>query len=154
MQAGLRGGKDEAAGLDRARTQQHVPMRLAGLAREGRRHGDEGGAALGQRAVERREAHVVADRQPDPAPGQVGDHGRLARLVIGGLAIALAAGQIDIEHMDLVVAGEQIAVRPDQERAVDGALRRKAQRQRADMEMDIQFRRQRPIGLQREIVFL
>ena len=60
--------------------------------------------ASGQRAIERRKAHVVADRQPDPAPRQVRDHGGLARLVVGGLAIALAAGQIDVEHMDLVVA--------------------------------------------------
>ena len=129
-------------------------MRLAGLSGECRRHREERRAGLGERTIECGEAHVVADRQPDTTPRQIRDHGRLARLVIGGLAIALAAGQIDIEHMDLVVAGEQIAVRPDQERAVDGALRRKAQRQRADMEMDIQFRRQRPIGLQREIVFL
>ena len=32
MQAGLRRGKHEAAGLDRARAQQHMPVRFAGLA--------------------------------------------------------------------------------------------------------------------------
>ena len=154
VHAALRRGEDEAAGLDGAGAQQRVPMRLAGLSGEGRRHREERRAGFGQRAIERRKTHVVADRQPDAAPRQVRDHGGLARLVVGGLAIALAAGQIDIEHMDLVVAGEQIAVGPDQERAVDRALRRKAQRQRADMEMDLQFRGERAIGFQREIVFL
>ena len=95
--------------------------------------------AFGERAIQRRKAHVVADRQPDAAPWQVRDHGGLARLIVGGFAIALAAGQIDVEHVDLVVAREHIAVGPDQERAVDRLLRRKAQRQRTDMEMDFQF---------------
>ncbi|MGY4437948.1 hypothetical protein ACVW04_000730 [Bradyrhizobium sp. LM2.3] len=122
MQAGLRGGEDEAAGLDRACTQQHVPMRFTGLAGEGRGHRDEVCAALGQRAVERGEAHVVADRQPDAAPGQVGDHGGLARLVIGGFAITLAVRQLDVEHVDLVVAREHTALGPDQEGAVDRFL--------------------------------
>ena len=124
------------------------------LSREGGRHGEERRAAFGERAVQRRKAHVVADRQPDAAPGQVGDHGGFARLIVGGFAIALAARQIDVEHVDLVVAGDHVAVRSDQERAVDGPLRRSAQRQRADMEMDFQFRRQRAIGLQRKVVLL
>ena len=100
-----------------------MPMCLPRLSRE--RGGDrkERGAAFGECAVERGKAYVVADRESDAAPRQVRDHGGLARLVIGGFAVAFAAGQIDIEHMDLVVAGEHIAVRPDQERPVDGTLR-------------------------------
>src|SRR4051812_44636083 len=35
VQSGLRGGEYEAAGLDRTRAQQHMPMRFAGLAGEG-----------------------------------------------------------------------------------------------------------------------
>ena len=119
---------------------------------EGGRHGEERRAAFGQRAIQRRKAHVVADGQPDPAPGQVGDHGGFARLVIGGFAIALAAGQIDVEHVDLVVARDHAAIGPDQERAVDRPFRRGAQRQRADMQMDFQLGGERAIGLQRKIV--
>src|ERR1700728_5166819 len=96
-----------------------MPMRLAGAYREGGWHGEERRAAFGERAVQRRKAHVVADREADAAPGQVRDHGGFARLVIGGFAIALATRQIDIEHMDLVIACENVAIRSDQERAVD-----------------------------------
>ena len=152
VQAGLGGGEHEAAVLDGAGAQQRVPMRFAGLAGEGGRHREERRAAFGERAIQRRKTHVVADRQADAAPGQVGDHSGFARLVIGGFAIALATGQIDVEHVDLVVACDHAAIGPDQERAVDRPLRRGAQRQRADMEMDFQFRRQRAIGLQRKIV--
>ena len=127
-------------------------MRLTGLSREGGRHGEKRCAAFGKRAIQRRKTHVVADRQADAAPGQVGDHGGFARLIIGGFAVALAARQIDVEHVDLVVACDHRAVRSDQERAVDRPLGRRAQRQRADMEMDFQFRRQRPIGFERKVV--
>src|SRR6185312_878200 len=86
MQARLCRRKDEAAGLDGAGAEQYMPMRLAGLAGEGRGYGQERRAAFGQRAIERGEAHVVADSEPDPAPGQVGDYGGLARLIVGGFA--------------------------------------------------------------------
>ena len=71
--AALRGREHEAAVLDRARAHQHVPVRLAGLPGEGGRDGEEDRAGFGQRAIERGEAQVVADRQPEPAPRQVGD---------------------------------------------------------------------------------
>ena len=89
--AALRGGEHEAAVLDRARAHQHMPMRLAGLARERRRDRQERRAGFGERAVERRKAQVVADGQPEPAPRQVGDHREIARPVAARLAIALAA---------------------------------------------------------------
>src|SRR5438045_18422 len=94
--AALRRGEHEAAVLDRARAYEHVPMRLASLLGEGRRDGDERAAGLGQRAVERRKAQVVADAQAQPPPRQIGHHGNLARPVIARFAITLAAGEIDI----------------------------------------------------------
>ena len=100
----------KAAVLDGAGAQQRVPMRLAGLLGEGRRHGEERGAGFGQRAIQRRKAQVVADRQPEPAPRQVGDHGGLAGLVVGRFAIALAVVQVDVEHVDLVVARQHLAL--------------------------------------------
>ena len=66
-------------------------------------------AGFGQRAVERREAQVVADREAEPAPRQVGTHRELARPVAARLAIALAVGEIDVEHVDLVVARDDLA---------------------------------------------
>ena len=152
MQSGLGRREHEAAGLDGPRTQQRMPMRFPGLAGEGGRHREECGAAFRKRAVERRKAQIVADRQPNPAPRQVGDHGGLARLVIGRFAITLAAFQIDVEHVDLVVAREHVALGPDQEGAVDRLLRREAQCQRTDMKMDFQLAGERAVRFQRKIV--
>ena len=69
---------------------------------------------MGERAVEMREAHVVAHRHAERAPGQRRRHRALARAIGRRLAIALAARQIDVEHMDLVVARAQRAVGRDQ----------------------------------------
>ena len=99
-------------------------------------------AGLGQRAIERREAQVVADRQAEPAPRQIGKHRQFARPVVARLAIALAAGEIDVEHVDLVVARDDLAVRVDQERAVGRLVGRNLDRQRADMEIDSKLARQ------------
>ena len=77
--AALGGGEHEAAVLDRACAHQNVPMRLAGLLGEGRGDREERSAGLGQRAIERREAQIVADGQAEPAPRQVGDDRELAR---------------------------------------------------------------------------
>ena len=102
-----------------------VPMRLAGLAREGRGHGEERGAGFGQAAVERGEAQVVADRQPERPQGR---SATTPSRPAGSCATRDSSRrrQIDVEHVDLVVAGEQFAVGIDQERAVDGLLRRSA----------------------------
>src|SRR5439155_8341541 len=45
-----------------------------------------------------------------------------ARAIGGALAIALAAGQVDVEHVDLVVAGDDPARGVDEERAVSQPL--------------------------------
>src|SRR5450756_282083 len=101
--AALRGGEHEAAILDGAGAVQHMPMRLASLLGESRRDREHGGASLRQRAVERRETQVVADRQSEPAPRQIAQHRLLARPVAVRFAIALAVAKIDVEHVDLVV---------------------------------------------------
>src|SRR6266576_5330761 len=90
MHATLGCGEHEAAVLDGAGAQQGVPMRLAGLSGKGGGLGEERGAAFGERAIQRRKPYVVADRQPDPAPGQVGYHGGFAGLIGGGFTGALA----------------------------------------------------------------
>src|SRR6478735_532743 len=100
-----------------------MPMRLAGLLRERRRDRDERRTGLSQCAIERRKAQIVADRQPNSAPGNVHRRGEFARPVAAGLAVALAAREVDIKHVDLVVARGDLALWVDQERAVDGLLR-------------------------------
>src|SRR5947208_11550026 len=116
MPAALRGGKHEAAVLDRACANEHVPMRLAGLLGEGRRNGDERAAGIGERTVERREAQVIADGEAKAPPRQVGGDGELTRTVIARFAIALATREVDVEHVNLVVARDNLDGGIDQER--------------------------------------
>ena len=47
---------------------------------------------------------------PERAPGQLGQHAGVAGLVVLGLAVALAARQLDVEHVDLVEARLDVAV--------------------------------------------
>src|SRR5208282_2049531 len=116
-------------------------MRLAGLPGEGRRYGEERGASLGHRAIERRETQIVTDRQAEPAPWQVGDNGKLASAIIVGFAVTLAAGKLDVEHMNLVVARGHVALAVDHERAVHRLFRRRLDRQRTDMDVDLKLAR-------------
>src|SRR5712691_3619283 len=148
--APLRRREDKAAILNRAGAQQHMPVRPAGRYREHRRYGEEIGSGLRQRAIEVREAHIVADTHAEPAPRRLGDD-RPAPGTIGvALAIALAAWQVDVEHVDLVVARDDLARAIDEERAVgepllafDGAgLASGIDDQRAEQEPDAQLPRQ------------
>src|SRR6266581_9765669 len=109
VQAALRSGEYIAAVLDGARPDQDVPVGLAGLLGKRCRNGDEGGPGLRERAIERGKAQVVADRQPQPAPWQIGRDRGLAGLEAVRLAIALATGEVDVEHVDLVVARNDLA---------------------------------------------
>ncbi len=113
--APLRSGEYEAAVFDRAGALQNMPMRFAGLPGKGRRDGEERGAGFGKRAIERREAQIVTDGEAESAPRQVGDDRQFAGPVIVGFAVTLAAGEIDIEHVDLVVACDHVALAVDQE---------------------------------------
>src|SRR5215510_9776390 len=109
MQTALGGREHVAAILDGARTDQDVPVGLAGLLGERRRDRDEGGSGLRERAIERWEAQVVADREAQAAPRQIGRHRRLAGLEAVRFAIALAAREVDVKHMNLVVARDDLA---------------------------------------------
>src|SRR5215831_5513560 len=99
VQAALRGGEHVAAVLDGTRPDQDVPMGLAGLLGERRRDGDEGAPGLRERTVERWETQVVADRHAKPAPWQIGRDRTLTGFEAVRLAVALAAGEVDVEHV-------------------------------------------------------
>src|SRR2546423_2689585 len=75
MLAGLSRGDDEAAGLDSAGAEQHVPMGLAGRDSEGGRHHEDRGAGPGKRRVQGREAQIVADAEADGTESRF-DHDR------------------------------------------------------------------------------
>ena len=118
-------------------------MRAAGRHGEGGGHGQHLGAGLGEVAVEAGEAQVVADGEAEAEAGGLGDDGAVARAVGGGFAVALAAVERDVEHVDLVVAGADAALRADEERAVDEAAVRVAalQAERADDEPEAELGR-------------
>src|ERR1700734_2790241 len=110
-----------------------MPVRLAGLLGKGRRDSKKRSTRLRQRPVERGKAQVVADGQAQFAPRQVGGDGNLAGAVVPRLAVAFAVGQIDVEHVNLVVTRDDVAVAIDEERTVGRLVGRKLDRERADM---------------------
>ena len=62
------------------------------------------GAGLGERAVERGKAQIIADRQADRTADAGREHRFMARHDGRGFAVEVAVVEIDIEHVDLVVA--------------------------------------------------
>jgi hypothetical protein len=94
-----------------------------------------------QCTVQRREAQVVADRNAEAAPWQVMHDGELARPEIVRFAVALAVGEIDVEHVDLVVARDNLAARIDQEGAVGRLVGRYLYGQRSDVQPDRELAR-------------
>ena len=68
--------------------------------------GDDVDAGIAIGAEKLREAYVVADAKAEPAEGQVDDHGLDAADIGVGFTPAFAAGEIDVEEVDLVVAGQ------------------------------------------------
>jgi len=93
-------------------------MGLPGRAGKGRGDRDHARATEGEGAEQVREAQVVADRHAKSAPGHGGNDRLAAGGVVGALRIDFAIGERNVEHMDLVVAGGDIAVGRDQVRAV------------------------------------
>src|SRR5512139_4072097 len=103
--------KYKAAVFNGAASDENMPMGFAGLFCKGRWNCQHGCASFGECAVKRRKAQVIANGQTEAAPRQVGQHRELARTVIARLAIALAARQVDVEHVNLVIARENVALR-------------------------------------------
>src|SRR6185295_4574629 len=143
VQAALGRCEHEGAGLDGAGARQDMPMRLAGLLGKGGRDGDELGTGGSERAIERGEAKVVADAQAQPAEGEIGEHRLGARTEILRLAVALAAGKVDIEHMQLVVARGDAALGIDQIRTIGDPRLIELDGDRADMQPNSKVARER-----------
>ena len=64
---------NKSAVLNGARPPQHMPMCLSCRLGESRRHSEHERAFLRERSIEFREAKIVADRQSDLAPWQIGN---------------------------------------------------------------------------------
>src|SRR5262249_56687142 len=88
--AALRSRQHEGAVLDRAGAVKHMPMCLASLLGEGRGDGEKRTSGFRERAIKRGEAQIVADRESEPSPRQVGRHADFTGPVVARLAITLA----------------------------------------------------------------
>jgi len=84
-------------------------MRFAGRHREGRGDRQEIGAGLGERPIKMREPQIVAHRHPEDAPRRLGQHRAAPGAEGVAFPVALAAGEIDVEHVNLIVAGNHCA---------------------------------------------
>src|SRR5262249_30496380 len=139
--AALRGRQHEGAVLDRAGAIKHVPMCFAGLLGEGRGDGEKRTSGLGERAIKRGEAQIVADRESESSPRQVGRHADFTRPIVARLAITLAAAEFDVEHVNLVIARDDVALAVDQERTVRRLFGQQLDGERADMQEDAELAR-------------
>lgn len=117
MPPDLRRRHHPALGLDRARPQQHLPVRLARRHREGRRVRQDLRALPPVRERGLGEAHVEADQRADAAHG-AGEWRREAR---AGLCVRRLAQGAEVEEVQLVVAagGVDGAGGGDPDRAVE-----------------------------------
>ena len=136
MGAALRGGDDETACFNGARTKQHMPVRLAAVEGEGRRNGQHFRAVPRKAAVEMREAQVVTDGQPHIHAAAVRTHHFIARGKIAGFAIAFPVADIGVEHVNLVILRADPAVGADKQMPVDVTAVRPEEEHRSDGQLD------------------
>ena len=122
LAAALAGRDHEHLVLDRAGAQQHLPVRLAGDAREVGGHRDDARAAQREDPVQLRKAQVVADGQPDrDSVRGLGQHDLGGRLRAVGLAV-LDAPDLHVEHVDLAIDRPDLPVGAHVDRRVRHAL--------------------------------
>src|SRR6266852_776442 len=111
-----------------------MPVGLAGLLGERRRDRQKHASRLSESTVKGRKAQIIADRETKPAPGKLGRYGVLAGCVTARFPVALAVGEVDVEHVDFVVTRRDLTLRVDEKAAVHGAIRRNLEGERPDME--------------------
>ena len=133
----------KGAGLDRPRPQQGMPVRAAGGACEGGRHRDNVCALLRQRPEQVRKTQIVAHCHADRSPRQTGGHGPVSGRVGPRLPVGFRFRQYHVEHMNLVVLGNDVSCRRNQERPVCSFLIAHAYRQRPYQKPAVEFLSQR-----------
>src|SRR6516162_742133 len=93
-------------------------MGAAGWHGEYRRDRQKIGAGLRQSAVEVWKAHIVTNGHAEASPRCIGHNSPIAGPVGVAFAIALAAREVDIEHVDLVVTPDDRTAWIEEKRAV------------------------------------
>src|SRR5262245_40885969 len=126
--AGLRRSQDKAAIFNGARADQHAPMRLPGGSGKGGGNGQKIGTRPSERAVELRKAQVVANRQSQHPPWELGQNAPTAGLIVLRLAINLAIRERHVEHVNLVEAGDNVSIWRKQKGAVGDLVVREQNR--------------------------
>jgi len=118
MHPALGGRQQITLGLDGPCANQHIPMGGAGDRGEGRGRGNQFSPRRAQLAVQLREAQVVTHRQAQAADRRIRHHNVAPESIVIGFTIATArVRHVDIEQMQLVVAGDDLAMLIDQQRA-------------------------------------
>ena len=116
MMPGLRCCDYEQARFDCARPEQHFPVRATGRNRESCRNRDQVRTRFCKARKQSRKAQIVADGETERSDGGSSHDDRLAAVLVDvTLAPAFTGRKIDVEQMDLVVAGTDFAARIDQE---------------------------------------
>src|SRR5690606_31708828 len=118
MEASLCGSNHPCAILDGASAQQYMPMGLAGLAGKGCRNRQNFGTSQCLSAEKLREPQVVANGNAKLTEGKLGDGGLVAGRIGCRLTPTLAIVEIDIEHVDLVIGGDQAAIGAEEKAAI------------------------------------
>src|ERR1700761_4857547 len=95
-----------------------MPMGLAG--RHGKCRGDSQKicSGLSEGSIELRDAQIIAYRHGEHAPWEVSEHSLSTGTKCVALEIPFAIGEIDIEHVNFVITGDNGAARVDQIRTV------------------------------------
>src|SRR5690606_13862539 len=121
MGTALIGGKHIALGLYRPGTQQYLPVGGAGHRGKRRRNHDQLGPGVTQRLIQLGKAYIVTDAQPQPAHRGIDADDPVAIAVIPGFAVtALVVGHLDVEQVQLVIAGDLPALVVDDQTAGRG----------------------------------
>src|ERR1700761_5968187 len=118
--AALRRGEHVTLVLDGAGAQQHFPVRAAGRVGESGRHHDQ--RAIAQPAVQLRETQIVADRQADSSERRL-EGADLGARADGARFVERFFTFFEVEQVNLVVAGDFLALRVEDQRGVQDAVR-------------------------------
>jgi hypothetical protein len=115
--ADLSGGDDEHLVLDRACSDQHLPVIPAGALRERGGDGDQAGPAEGEAPVQLWEPEVVADAQTDQDAARIADRDLVPGLLNRRLAVRHVP-DVHVEHVDLAIDRAGQAIRSEHHRGV------------------------------------
>src|SRR5579883_2554561 len=121
METALSGGKNKTAIFDGPGPQKNVPVSLSGDLGECGWSGKKFRPGLREPFELLRKAHVVASGDAEAAPGKLGHIGYPAGGECRRFAIAFAAGQANVEHVNLVVTKHEPAGRIKEVGSICGA---------------------------------